>query len=96
MTGFLLSPDETMASIIDSSGVLTIYQLDDGLHELWTFTNSSSIHSVYWYEDGTALIVESALHVFYVDLETQEVNLIIYEGADGFSMRQGDWMSQQK
>lgn len=89
-----LSQDRTLAAIITSSGLLKIYQLDDGFHEIWTVPEPVAVDRVYWHPDNTALIVEGLGHVYYVDLIDQEVHLLIYGGADSFSMDYGFWMSQ--
>ncbi|MDH3944716.1 MAG: hypothetical protein OEV06_11535 [Anaerolineae bacterium] len=89
-----LSPDEAMLSIVDQSDVLTIYTLDNGLHELWRVTDPPYIVELLWIPNSNKLLVQAWSHIYTIDVDKQTVILVGRDLAQGFDIHAGYWVSQ--
>lgn len=88
------SSDGTMLAVMDIYDRLVIYELDDGLQEIWRVENPPIVSQFYWQPNGKGLIIEALGHLYHVHLVRHEVNLIARDLEGEFAIRNGYWIAQ--
>jgi hypothetical protein len=89
-----ISPDETMAALVDQFDILTIYQLDNGLHELWRVEDPPIVTKLLWIPNSNKILVQAWTHIYHLDVDKLSANLVGRDLAEGFSIYEGYWVSQ--
>ncbi|MDH5506702.1 MAG: hypothetical protein OEZ02_05740, partial [Anaerolineae bacterium] len=89
-----ISPDGSMVALVDHYDILTVYRMDNGLHELWSVTDPPFVNLALWIPNSDMLLVQAWSHIYHLDVSEQSVNIIGYNLAGGFDIYEGYWLSQ--